>query len=212
MLNPQDLRLYLCTDRALSLGRPILNAVKDAIAGGVTMVQLREKDISTLDFYGLARAVQSITKAHHIPLVINDRLDIALAVGAEGVHLGQSDLPIRAARALAGNRLFIGVSAQTVDDALMAHAGGADYLGIGPVFPTGSKPDAGEAIGLERLRAICAASPIPVIGIGGIGLHNIEETMKTGVAGVAVISAILSQEDIRTAAEGLRRSVERSFP
>ncbi|MDR2476592.1 MAG: thiamine phosphate synthase [Treponema sp.] len=207
MLDPRRLRLYLCTDRILALGRSLEEAVEAAIAGGVTMVQLREKDASSREFYEIACAVRRITEARRAPLVINDRLDIALAVGAAGLHIGQSDLPLEAARKIAGNRLFIGVSAGTVEEALSAQAGGADYLGVGAVFPTGSKVDAGDAIGIERLAAICSAVDIPVVGIGGIGPQNAEAVIKAGAAGIAVISAILSQPDIQAAAEQLRQCV-----
>jgi thiamine-phosphate pyrophosphorylase len=204
MLKPKELLLYLCTDRVLSLGRPITESVEAAITGGVTMVQIREKDASTRDFYDVARAVQAITRRHGIPLVINDRLDIALAIGAEGLHLGQSDLPLREARRIAGQDLFIGVSAQTVEEALRAQDEGADYLGVGAVFPTGSKADAGDAIGPEGLAAVCGAVRIPVVGIGGINAQNAAAVMQSGAAGVAVISAILSQPDISAAARSLR--------
>ena len=187
-------------------GQTLEEALEAAIAGGVTMVQLREKDASAREFYGIAFAVQRITKAHHIPLVINDRLDIALAIGAEGLHIGQSDMPLEAARRLAGDRLFIGVSARTPEEAAAAQAGGADYLGAGPVFPTGSKADAGDAVGIGQLAKICSAVSIPVIGIGGIGLQNAAAVMQTGAAGIAVISAILSQENSKAAAEQLRRA------
>ena len=205
MLDPRRLCLYLCTDRILALGRSLEEAVEAAIAGGVTMVQLREKDASSREFYEMACAVRRITEARQVPLVINDRLDIALAVGAAGLHIGQSDLPLDAARKIAGNRLFIGVSARTLEEALSAQAGGADYLGVGAVFPTGSKADAGDAIGIEGLAAICSAVDIPVVGIGGIGPQNAQAVMKAGAAGIAVISAILSQPDIQAAAEQLRQ-------
>ena len=208
MLNPQELLLYLCTDRVLSLGRPITEAVEAAVAGGVTMVQIREKAASTGDFYRIALEVQAVTRRYHIPLVINDRLDIALAVGAGGLHLGQSDLPLPAARRLAGNKLFIGISASTVEEALRAEAEGADYLGAGAVYPTGSKADAGEVIGLEGLEEIRAAVKIPVVGIGGVNASNAAEVMKTGAAGIAVISGILSRPDIGEAARNLRRILD----
>ncbi|MDR3170299.1 MAG: thiamine phosphate synthase, partial [Treponema sp.] len=143
-----------------------------------------------------------------VPLVINDRIDIALAVNADGVHLGQSDMPLGAARKLVGNSMFIGVSAGTLEQALAAQTDGADYLGVGPVYPTTSKADVPDALGTERLRVIREAVHIPVIGIGGIGPHNIREVMQTGVAGVAVISAILSQPDIKAAAQELRNNLE----
>jgi len=199
-----DLALYLCTDRLLARGRPLAAAVAAAIDGGVTMVQIREKEASTGEFYRIALDVQAVTRARGIPLVVNDRLDIALAIGAEGLHIGQSDMPLAAARAVAGGRLFIGVSAATVEEALAAEREGADYLGVGPLFPTGSKADAGEAIGLDRLRAIAAAVRIPLVGIGGINPENVRSVRESGAAGLAVISAILSQDDITAAARRLR--------
>jgi thiamine-phosphate pyrophosphorylase len=208
MLAAKDLLLYLCTDRALSLGRPITEAVEEAIAGGVTMVQLREKEASAGDFYRIALEVQAVTRRFHVPLVINDRLDIALAAGADGLHMGQSDLPLPAARRLAGKNMFIGISAGTVEEALRAEAEGADYLGVGAVYPTGSKAGAGEAIGLDGLAEICAAVKIPVVGIGGVNAANAAEVMKTGAAGISLISGILSQPDIREAARNLRRILD----
>jgi thiamine-phosphate pyrophosphorylase len=168
------------------------------------MVQLREKEASGREFYGLALALRKITSRHGIPLVINDRLDIALAAGADGLHIGQSDMPLKAARLAAGERLFIGVSAGTMEEALKAQEEGADYLGAGAVFPTVSKADTGLAIGLETLAAICSAVNIPVAAIGGIGTANAVSVLKAGAAGVAVISAILSQKDIKAAAEELK--------
>ena len=212
MLDPRRLRLYLCTDRALSLGRPLIETVEAAIAGGVTMVQLREKDASSREFYGIARALRRVTKERKVPLVINDRLDIALAVGAQGLHIGQSDLPLDAARKIAGRRLFIGVSASTVEEARAAESGGADYLGVGPVFPTGSKADAGNAIGIAWLAEICSAVRIPAAAIGGIGAQNAAAVMEAGAAGLAVISAILSRPDIKAAAEQLRRGQQSGNP
>jgi len=204
MLNPKDLRLYLCTDRLLAMGRPITQAVEQAIQGGVTMVQLREKDASTRDFYQVALEIQAVTRRHGIPLVVNDRLDIALAIGADGVHLGQSDMPIEVARRLVGSRMFIGISAATVESALAAQKAGADYIGTGPVYPTGSKDDAGDAIGIAQLTAVCGAVSIPVVAIGGISAGNTPGVMESGADGIAVISAILSQPDITLAARALR--------
>ena len=172
------------------------------------MVQLREKDASSREFYDIAVTLREITRRYNVPFVINDRLDIALAAGADGLHIGRSDLPLEAMRRIIGGRLFIGVSAGNVREALQAEAEGADYLGAGPVFPTGSKTDAGDAIGLEALRAICDAVRIPVVGIGGIDSSNAAAVMQNGAAGIAVISAILSQKDIRAAAENLLHSVE----
>ncbi|MDR2079276.1 MAG: thiamine phosphate synthase [Treponema sp.] len=204
MLNPKDLLLYLCIDRVLALGRPIATAVEEAVAGGVTMVQLREKEASSREFYETALALRALTRRLHVPLVINDRLDIALAVCADGLHIGQSDLPLSAVRQLAGRDMLIGVSASTVEEALDAERNGADYLGVGAVYPTGSKADAGAAIGLERLSEICAVVTIPVVGIGGVNGDNAGAVIKAGAAGIAVISGILSQPDIKEAARELR--------
>ena len=207
MLDPKSLALYLCTDRVLSLGRPLLEVVEEAIAGGITMLQLREKEATSREFYELALQIRELTKRHNIPLVINDRLDIALVVGADGLHIGQSDLPLEAVRRIAGKRLFVGVSASRIQEAKQAEAEGADYLGVGAVFPTGSKADAGEAIGLEGLRAICSAVTIPVVGIGGLGPSNAAAVMQSGALGIAVISAILSQQNVRAAAQKLKENM-----
>jgi thiamine-phosphate pyrophosphorylase len=213
MINRKDLLLYLCTDRILSKGRPITEAVEAAIAGGVTMVQIREKQAETREFFTIALEVQAVTRRHKIPLVVNDRVDIALAIGAEGLHLGQSDIPIAVARRLVGKNMFIGVSTGTVEEAAAAEKDGADYLGVGAVFPTGSKADAGEAIGLKGLAEIRGAVKIPLVAIGGIGEANAADVIRAGADGVAVISAILSRPDIRAAAEKLKAVIlEQQFP
>jgi thiamine-phosphate pyrophosphorylase len=173
------------------------------------MVQLREKEASSREFYEIALELRALTRSLGIPLVINDRLDIALAVGADGLHIGQSDLPLKKARCLAGRNLFIGVSAGSVAEALRAERDGADYLGVGPVYPTGSKPDARAPIGPGGLAEICGAARIPVVGIGGIGVGKAGAVLKAGAAGIAVISAILSQPDMEEAARKLREEVER---
>jgi thiamine-phosphate pyrophosphorylase len=172
------------------------------------MVQIREKDVSTREFYEAALAVKKITDARKIPLVINDRLDIALAVNADGLHIGQSDMPIEAVKKITGDKIFVGVSVGSVEEALDAQKRGADYLGAGAVYPTGSKADAGDAIGLEKFAEICAAVDIPVVGIGGISIDNAKEVMKSGAAGIAVISAILGQKDIKAASERLKAQLQ----
>jgi thiamine-phosphate pyrophosphorylase len=210
MLNSSDLLLYLCTDRRLSLGRPIGETVAAAVSGGVTVVQLREKDASSREFYETALELRALTRSLGVPLIINDRLDIALAVNADGLHIGQSDLPLEKARQLVGKSMFIGVSAGTPDKALAAERAGADYIGSGPVYPTGSKADVGECIGTSGLAELCAAVRIPVVGIGGIKAENAGEVMRAGATGVAVISAIVSQPDIKAAARNLRAVVEQA--
>ncbi|MCL1817531.1 MAG: thiamine phosphate synthase [Spirochaetaceae bacterium] len=192
--------LYDCDDGARE-------AVEAATAGGVTLVQLREKEAETREFYEIAREVAVITRRRRVPLVVNDRIDIALAIGADGLHLGQTDMPLAEARRLVGKSMFIGISTSTVEEALAAEHGGADYLGVGAVFPTGSKADAGEAIGPGRVAEIRAAVGLPIVAIGGIGPANAAGVMSRGADGVAVISAILSQPDIRAAAAALRAAL-----
>ncbi|MCL2601541.1 MAG: thiamine phosphate synthase [Treponema sp.] len=209
MLDQQSLALYLCADSTFFAGRKLERILEEAIEGGVGIVQLREKTASSREFYEIARAALAITKARGVPLVVNDRLDIALAAGVDGVHVGQTDLPLSAVKRIAGSKLFVGVSAGTVTDAIAAENDGADYIGAGAVFPTTSKDDAGKAIGVERLAEICAAVRIPVVAIGGISLDNAASVMQAGVAGVAVISAILSQPDIFTAARNLKARIGR---
>jgi thiamine-phosphate pyrophosphorylase len=203
----EALSLYLCTDRILARGRPIEDAVEQAISGGVTMVQIREKDASTRDFYDIALKIQKATRRANIPLVVNDRLDIALAIGADGLHIGQSDMPLAVVRHLAGNRMFIGVSAGTAEEAREAETGGADYIGAGAIFTTGSKTDA-LAIGLEGLAQIRAAVKIPIVAIGGINAENTRQALNAGADGIAVISAILSVPDIPQAARQLRSLIQ----
>jgi thiamine-phosphate pyrophosphorylase len=174
------------------------------------MVQLREKGTSGRDFFELALELRALTRRLGIPLVINDRLDIALAAAADGLHIGQSDIPLKTARRLAGRNMFIGVSAGSVEEALAAERDGADYLGAGAVYPTGSKADAGEAIGIRGLAEICAAVRIPVVGIGGLAAGNAGAALGAGAAGIAVISAILSQPDMEGAARRLREVLDRA--
>lgn len=197
-----DYTLYLCTDRNLMTTETIEESVELAIKGGVSVVQLREKDCTSREFYQLARAVKTITDAYEIPLLINDRVDIALAVGADGVHLGQKDIPVRAARNLLGADKIVGATANTIELAEEAWQSGADYLGVGDIFGTTTKSDT-KHITLEELKAIRAAVQIPVVAIGGVNEENISLLRETGVEGAAVISAVIGQKDITAAAERL---------
>ena len=197
-----DCRLYLVTDEALLRGRDLCQCVREAIAGGVTMVQLREKDASSLSFFESAKRVKGVTDDGNVPFIINDRLDIALAVDADGLHIGQDDLPLLTARKILGPDKLLGVSVCTVAEALLAREQGADYLGVGAMFPTPSKLDA-QHVTLATLKAIKASVDIPVVAIGGINLGNVESVMSSGVDGVAVISAILQADDCRYAAAQL---------
>ena len=197
-----DFTLYLVTDRRWLGERSLEDSVENAILGGVTVVQLREKEISSQEYLELAQRVKEVTDRHDIPLIINDRIDIALAIDADGVHLGPEDLPVPIARRLLGDGKIIGASAASVDEARLFQAQGADYLGVGAVFPTATKGGT-EKVGLEDLRGIKAAVQIPVVAIGGIKAENAKPVMETGVDGVAVVSAIMDQRDIREAARQL---------
>ena len=199
-----DLSLYLVTDRGLSLGRSTLDIVRAAVAGGVTCVQLREKRCATREFVAEARAVRELLVGTGVPLIINDRIDVALAVGADGVHLGQTDMLIADARRLTGPDMLIGISAECVADAIRAQAEGADYVGISPVFATPTKTDTAPALGLEGVAAIRAAVSLPLVGIGGIGPDNTAEIIRAGCNGIAVVSAIVSAPDPKEAASRLR--------
>lgn len=202
---PVDYTLYLVTDRGILRGRDLLRAVEEAIRGGVTILQLREKEASSREFYELALKMKELARSCGVPLIINDRLDIALAVDADGLHIGQEDLPARVAKKLLGPGKILGVSVSCVEEALQAVSDGADYLGAGAVYPTGSKEVTTPLLGAAGLKMIRERVDIPVVGIGGIGPANVAEVRKTGVQGIAVISAILGEQDTRGAAELLRK-------
>ena len=197
-----NVTLCLVTDRRVLRGVSLPKAVSQALCGGCTMVQLREKNADTRTFYALARQLKAVTDAWRVPLIINDRADVALAVGAAGLHIGQTDLPVRAARRLLPNAL-IGVSVTTVEEALRAAAEGADYLGVGAMFPTTTKPDAA-AVSLETLRRIRRSTGLPLLAIGGVNAANAPLLRVMGADGVAAVSAILAQPDIALAARRIR--------
>ena len=205
-----DFSLYLVTDRSLSRGRSTADIVRAAVAGGATCVQLREKSCGTREFLDEARAVHALLAGTGVPLVINDRVDVALAVGAEGVHLGQTDMPLADARRLTGPGMIIGVSAECVEDAVRAQAEGADYVGVSPVFSTPTKTDTAPPLGLDGIRAIRAAVSLPLVGIGGIGPANAADVIRAGCDGIAVVSAIVSAADPRGAAAELATIIQRA--
>ena len=198
------LLLHLVTDRTLSRGRSLVEVVREAVAGGVTCVQLREKDCSTREFLEEALLLKELLQPLGLPLIINDRVDIALAIGADGVHLGQSDMPINHARRLLGPNCLIGISAESLADALEAEQQGADYIGISPVFSTPTKTDTAPALGLDGIRQIRKLVRIPLVGIGGINLTNARHLLAAGADGVAVVSAIMAAESPRQAAAAMR--------
>ena len=191
----RDYSLYLVTDRTLSRGRSTIEIVKAALSGGITCVQLREKACSTREFIAEARIIQPLLAEREIPLIINDRLDVALAVGADGVHLGQSDMHISDARRIGGDRLIIGVSAESIEDAVEAERNSADYIGISPVFSTPTKTDTAPPLGLAGVAKIRELVGIPIVGIGGINRDNAASVTATGADGIAVVSAIVSADD-----------------
>lgn len=198
-----DYSLYLVTDRMHMSTRTLGEAVEQAIAGGCTLVQLREKEISSLDFYVLASEIKKITDGYGIPLIINDRIDIAMAVGAAGVHIGQNDIPADIARKMVGKDMLLGVSAASVEEAVNAAIAGADYLGVGAMFPTRTKPDAG-FVSMEELGRIRRAVDIPIVVIGGISKGNAMLFQPMGIDGLAVVSAVIAQPDIKKSAADLK--------
>ena len=202
------LKLYLVTDRELSLGRSLEEVVSEAVKGGVTVVQLREKDASTGEFIELARRLMKLLKPLRIPLIINDRVDVALAVDADGVHIGQSDMSYEDARRLLGPDKIIGLSVENFEDIEAANALDVDYIGISPVYGTPTKTDTAEPFGLEGLRKAVQMSVHPTVAIGGMNASTIAEVMAAGTDGVAVVSAICSAENIRKATSDLRAIVE----
>lgn len=199
----KDLLLYAVTDRSWLGGHTLYQDVEAAIKGGATFVQLREKKLDEEHFLEEAKEIKELCRRYHVPFVINDNVDIALAMDADGVHVGQSDMEAGSVREKLGSDKIIGVSAQTVEQAVLAQQRGADYLGVGAVFPTGSKDDAVE-VSHDTLRAICEAVDIPVIAIGGISAENVKELAGSGICGIAVISAIFAQPDIEAATKELK--------
>lgn len=197
------LRLYAVTDRAWLHGQTLEQQVEAALQGGVTCVQLREKQLDREQFIQLGRSIGCLCRRYGVPLFINDNLEVALACGADGVHVGQDDLPVEEVRRRVGDNLIVGVSAHNPEEARRAYAGGADYLGTGAVFGSTTKTNV-TALSHETLRAICDAVPIPVVAIGGITRDNLPRLAGTGVAGVAVVSGIFAADDITAASRELR--------
>lgn len=200
----EKLLLYAVTDRHWLGERTLYEVVRDSLDGGVTFLQLREKNLDEDSFYEEAVRLQAMAREYKVPFVINDNVEIAVRMNADGVHVGQDDMDAGNVRALIGPDKILGVSAQTVEQAVLAEQQGADYLGVGAVFPTGSKDDAID-VPFETLKAICEAVSIPVVAIGGITLENTPKLAGSGICGIAVISAIYAQKDIREAASALKK-------
>lgn len=206
-----DWSVYLVTQQSASAGRSTPEIVSAAVDGGVSVVQLRDKGLSARERLAIGREVRELTRDAGVPLIVNDRVDLAEAIDADGVHLGDDDLPVAVARKILGEDAIIGRSVSFVEDAVAAEASGADYLGVGSVYATGSKddiPDDEYAVGTERVSAIAGAVSIPMVGIGRISSENAAEVVAAGADGVAVISAITQAEDPEAATEELRNAVE----
>lgn len=209
----ESLLLYLVTDRHWLEGRRLYDDVRAALDGGVTFVQVREEDDMEMDhdsFFAEAKELKELCRAYHVPFIVDNDVDLALELDCDGVHVGQDDMEAGEARKKLGPDKILGVSARTVDEAVLAEKNGADYLGVGAVFHTGSKADA-RAISHETLKDICAAVSIPVIAIGGVTKENVYALSGTGICGVAVISAILAKKDVRRAAEELKAATCRTL-
>lgn len=203
----KDLLLYAVTDRHWLDGRRLIDVVRESLDGGVTMVQLREKTLEEEKFLEEAKELQALCRERGVPFLVNDNVEIAREMNADGVHVGQSDMEALDVRAILGPDKILGVSAQTVEQAVLAEKHGADYLGVGAVFPTGSKDDADD-VSYDTLKAICQAVSIPVVAIGGITQQNVEKLAGSGICGVAVISAIYAAKDVKAAAADLKATVE----
>lgn len=199
--------LYVIADPALSRGRSLLEVARAALEGGADAVQIRDKSSPACNLSRVTGEIQPLARKFGAALLVNDRVDVALVAGADGAHVGQDDLPAREARRLLPRPRLVGVSAGTREEALRAAKDGADYVGVGPVFATSSKPDAGEPLGLDLLAEIAAAVSIPVVAIGGITADNVAGVFAAGVAGAAVVSAVVSAEDITAAARALKRRI-----
>ncbi|MBO6123232.1 MAG: thiamine phosphate synthase [Methanobrevibacter sp.] len=200
-MNKLDLSLYLVTDKSDDVER-FLKTIEESIQGGVSVVQIREKTADTLDFYNLALKVKEITTKYNVPLIINDRVDVALAIDADGVHVGQSDMPCDVTRKLVGDDKIVGVSAATIEEAQKAERDGADYIGTGAVFPTATKDDA-PSITKKELKEVVDSINLPVVAIGGINLDNASELTDTGIAGLSVVSAIMSSDNPKESSKKL---------
>jgi len=197
-------KLYLVTDRDMLKDIDLYTAIEQAIIGGVTLVQLREKNLTSLELYNTALQIKKITDAYDVPLIINDRLDIMMAVNAAGVHLGQKDIPAKAARKLIGDSKILGVSTSTVEEAILAQQEGADYIGVGALFGTATKSNT-RPVTVELLKQIKQSVSIPVVAIGGIKATNIGLLKSANIDGVAVVSDILAKEYIKSAAQEIRK-------
>lgn len=203
-----DYTLYLVTDANLSRGRSPREVVEAAILGGVTVVQYREKSASTRRMIDEALELRDLCRRYSVPFIVDDRVDVALAVQADGVHVGQDDMPASLARRLIGHDKILGVSAENMEQALAAQADGADYIGASPIFATPTKPDAPPPMGVAGLLQMARTCPLPIVAIGGLNATNAGSMIRAGAAGVAVVSAIVGADDVQAAASELRHVID----
>lgn len=209
-MKPIDFSLYVLTDAKLSRGRSHEQIVAAALRGGATVIQYREKHATTRRMIEEAMRLRDLCRAFNVPLIINDRVDVALAIEADGVHVGPDDMPVALARQLLGRDKIVGASAGTVEEARAAIADGADYLGVGAIFATTTKADAGAPIGLKGLQHIARVSTVPIVGIAGINASNAASVIRAGAHGIAVISAIVSADDVERATRELKTIIEQA--
>ncbi|WP_334304969.1 thiamine phosphate synthase [Peptacetobacter sp.] len=202
-INPKDLLLYAITDRHWLNGRTLSQQVRECLEGGATIIQIREKKLSEEEFLEEAKEIQSLCKEFNVPFIVNDNINIAAKIKADGVHVGQEDMDAKKVRTMLGENAILGVSASTVEEALKAEKDGADYLGVGAVFNTSTKDDA-DSVSFDTLKEICNSVSIPVVAIGGISASNILELKGSGIDGVSVISAIFASDDIKEATKNLK--------
>ena len=200
--------LYIITDQRISHGKSHLEVAEAALAGGATVIQFRDKEMKDSEAVVACREIYKLTKKKGVSFIVNDRVEVAKAVDADGVHLGQEDMSFSSARKILGKEKIIGISVDTVEQALKAVKGGTDYLGIGPIYPTATKSDAGKALGTARLKEIRESVNIPIVAIGGINENNLEEVLRAGADGIAVISAVVSAPDITEACRKLKTRIE----
>lgn len=207
-LDKDSLKVYLITDRSWTDGEKLLNQIEDSIISGTTIIQIREKNISFEKYVERAKEIQDICLKHSIPFIVNDNVDVAIRVNADGVHVGQSDLIANKVRKLIDDNKILGVSASNLKQAILAEEMGADYIGVGAIFNTTTKLDA-SSVSIEELKKICNTVKIPVVAIGGIDKNNIYELKNSGVSGVSVISAILSKKNIKDATKKIKEEIEK---
>jgi thiamine-phosphate pyrophosphorylase len=204
----KDFHLYVITGEQFYPERNYLEVIEKAIQGGADIVQLREKNKSKKELLEMARALKELTAKYQVPFIVNDHIDIALAVDADGIHLGQEDLPIQEARKIMGPNKIIGISTHALVEAVEAERNGADYIGVGPVYETKSKVDVVDPVGLEYVREVTANVKIPFVAIGGVKLHNLEEVLEAGAKRICVISAIVGAEDVTTTASSFSKVIK----